>query len=68
MLWKKCLLETKNQFESAEILYRLARAKFLLELNKSLLLQGFSNEEISKSLTFTGCVNQSEAKMLAYRS
>jgi hypothetical protein len=68
LLWKECLLETKNQFDSAEILYRLAREKFLIKSNEVLLIKNISDEEINKNMTFVGCVNQAEAKNIAYRS
>ncbi len=68
LLWKECLVETKNQFESAEILYRLAREKFLMKSNEILLFNNISDEEINKNMIFLVCVNQAEAKNLAYRS
>lgn len=68
MLWHECMLETKNDLNSASLLYKVAREKFIAKLNLEFLNDRFGLDVVDSNLNYSFCALQSEAKKLAYSS
>lgn len=68
LLWKECLVETKNELESAELLYRVARTKFLIKLNSEHMSSEAKHYSFENEMKFGYCSTQSEARILAFKS
>jgi hypothetical protein len=68
LLWSACLLETKNNIPSAELLYRVARTKFLKDLNGKLAVTNKSIDGVNVAISYIFCKNQAEARTLAYKN
>jgi hypothetical protein len=68
LLWKECLVETKGEYQSADLLYRVTRAKFLIKLNESLFLRDIVLDDLYKKMKYDFCEKQSDARKLAYSS
>lgn len=68
LLWKACLYETKDSYESSVILYRVTRTKFLMNLNKILIEDTISTENLEQKLAYKFCSSESEARKLAFNN
>jgi hypothetical protein len=68
VLWEECLKEVRGVKGSAELLYRSARAKFLVEKNKFLIGTRSDGVGLIDMMDSSFCDSGAQAKSLAYNS